>query len=491
MGTPQQIESWLPLIDSPSSGEAKAHAIPSGPDLRSLVAGLETEVPLLGGGRCRYLSLDNAATTPPFQAVLKLVEDFAPYYSSVHRGTGFKSHVSTELYERCRAVMLAFFDADPDYHTCVFCANATDAVNSLCRRLRLAKDELVLTTIMEHHSNMLPWRFAGSVEHVGILDKDGSLDMAELTAKLEAARGRVRLVAVTGASNVTGFLPPIHKIARLAHEAGAMILVDAAQLAAHRPISMGPASDPERIDFLAASGHKMYAPFGSGVLIGPRDFFAKSAPDRVGGGSVDIVTTDGVEWAEPPERDEAGTPNLMGSMALARAAKVLSQVGLETVARHERELTAEALHRLIQIEGVRIYGEADPELKKDRGGVIPILLDGMEHTMLASVLSYEWGIGVRNGCFCAHPYVKDLLGVTNEEFERFSRKIRQGDRSGLPGFVRISFGLYNTVEEIDRLAEALEDIRQNGPRGSYVFDKSTGHYYPESGAFDLSDISFL
>ncbi|KPL08817.1 hypothetical protein AMJ85_07795, partial [candidate division BRC1 bacterium SM23_51] len=220
------------------------------PGLRDLVAGLDTEVPLLQGGRRGYVNLDNAATTPPFHSVLELVKEFARYYSSVHRGTGFKSHLSTELYERCREVVLDFLGGDPSYHTCVFCANTTDAINYLCQRLRLRDGELILTTVMEHHSNMLPWRFVGPVDHVGIITEDGSLDMVELQDRLAALSGRVRVVAVTGASNVTGFLPPLRRVARLAHEHGALLLVDAAQLAAHRPIVMGKGSDPERIDFL-------------------------------------------------------------------------------------------------------------------------------------------------------------------------------------------------------------------------------------------------
>lgn len=459
-----------------------AAGVSSSSALRALVAGVETEVPVLGDGRRCYVNLDNAATTPPFHSVLHLTREFADFYSSVHRGAGFKSRLSTQRYEQCREVVLTFFGADPSYHTCVFCANTTDAINCLCRRLRLSDGELVLTTAMEHHSNMLPWRFVGPVEHVGILREDGALDMGQLQEKLAELSGRIRVVAVTGASNVTGFLPPIRRIARLAHENGALLLVDAAQLAAHRPIAMGTGSDPERIDFLACSGHKMYAPFGSGVLIGPRDFFADGAPARSGGGSVDIVTLDGVDWAAPPERDEAGTPNLLGVLALAKATQTLTQVGMETVAEHERKLTAEALRRLSSIKGLRIFGDSDPRLPRDRVGVIPFQLEGMDHALLAAVLGYEWAIGVRNGCFCAHPYVKGLLGLTDAQFQRIATMVRKGIRTGLPGFVRVSLALYNTLEEIDCLAAALEEIQRYGPRGSYVFNESAGHYEPVTGA---------
>jgi len=472
-----------PSLNSDSLGQAC--------DLRSLVTGVETQAPLLGGARRQYVNLDNAATTPPFRGVMDQVNGFVNWYSSVHRGAGFKSYLSTELYERCRQIVLDFVGGSPSHHTVIFCCNTTDAVNYLCRRLKLRDDELVLTTLMEHHSNLLPWRLAGPVDYVGICQEDGSLDMAQLEAKLAAHGGRVKLVAVTGASNVTGFMPPVRRIARLAHEHGAWLLVDAAQLIAHRPVSMGGADDPERIDFLAFSGHKMYAPFGSGALVGPREAFGEGTPSRVGGGAVDLVTLNDIEWAAAPEKEEAGTPNLMGALALAKAAQIMGQIGMERVAQHERELTREALKRLSRIARIRVFGQVDPLLRNDRLGVIPIQADNMDHALLAAVLSYEWGIGVRNGCFCAHPYMERLLGLDDKEMERILSCVRCGDHRALPGFVRISVGLYNNLEEIDYLAHALEEIMRNGPQGVYLSDKQTGTYRPEGFTFDLSDAPFL
>lgn len=456
--------------------------------LRDLVVGVDTLAPTLDGKRRRYINLDNAATTPAFRRVVDRMTEFAGLYSSVHRGTGFKSFLSTELYERCRQTVLQFVNATDGYHTAIFGSNTTDAINGLCNRLRLGKDERVITTVMEHHSNMLPWRLVGAVEYVDIIHDDGSLDVDELRARLERG-GKTRLVAVTGASNVTGMMPPLRRIARLAHEHGAYLLVDGAQLAAHRPIDMGAPEDPERIDFLAFSAHKMYAPFGSGVLVGPRRFFAEGPPHRVGGGAVDIVTLDDVEWTRAPEREEAGTPNLMGALALAEAINVLEEIGLDRVAEHERELTAATLNRLLNIDGIRIYGAKDPELTEDRVGVIPIQADGFDHALLAAILSYEYGIGVRHGCFCAHPYVVRLLDIGSVAMSGYTSQIRAGDRSYLPGFVRISLGLYNTLEEIDALADALARILSQGPTGEYHLDKSTGEYRPAGFSFDANEFT--
>ena len=455
-------------------------APPSEPrDYRELFVGLDTPVPLLDGRQHTYVNLDNAATTPPLQRVVKHVNDSLSWYSSVHRGTGYKSIYSTHCFNECRNTVLDFVGADPEYHTAIFCGNATDAINRLCCRFPLADDEVVLTSVMEHHSNLLPWRFHGHVDYVKARFPCGMLDLEDLEKKLIQYDGKVRLVATTAASNITGLIPPLRQIARLAHEHDAMFLVDASQLIAHRPIQMGMADDPERFDFLAFSGHKMYAPFGSGALIGPRDFFAQGKPGWVGGGTVELVTLDEVEWAPAPEKEEAGTPNLIGICAMAEAMRALRDLGMEKVAGHEHELTAYTLKRLDEIDGIRIYGGCNLINRTERLGVVPIEADGYPHALLAAILGYEWGIGVRNGCFCAHPYVEHLLHIDSDEIRQHFDRVRTGDHSALPGFVRISLALYNTKEEIDYLIRALISIMTRGPRGTYRVDPHTGDYKPE------------
>lgn len=446
-------------------------------NIRDYVVGLDKHVPLYSGRHVRYVNLDNAATTPPLVPCVECLRRFYELYASVHRGTGFKSLVSTAVYERCREVVSGFIGADPSYHAVLFTPNATHALNKLAMHLDPPRDHVIVTSAMEHHSNMLPWRRLGCrVEYAGVNKSDGALDMADLERRVRANRGRLHLVAVTAASNVTGHMPPIRRIAKLAHENGAMIAVDATQLVPHRPFKMGPPGEPESIDFAAFSGHKMYAPFGAGVLVGPREFFELGAPDTVGGGTVSVVTLDDVIWAPLPDREEAGTPNVPGAVALACAMTVLDLVGMENVAEHERNLTRRALHKLSRIKGLTLYGQKDGDVREDRLGVIAMTADGMNHGMLASVLSQEWGIGVRNGCFCAQPYVRELLNVSDTEMKQIAAKLTAGDHTTVPGMVRLSFGVYNTLEETDYFAEAVESVIRSGPRGRYVLDERFAEY---------------
>jgi selenocysteine lyase/cysteine desulfurase len=458
-------------------------------DTRDLFVGLDYETPLLDGSRRRYVNLDNAATTPPLRAVMDYVNRTAEWYSSVHRGTGHKSQRATHAFESYRRRLSEFLGLDPEYHVLTFCANSTDAINRVAARFAFAPDDVVLVSTLEHHSNLLPWRLHGRVEYVRAHWPCGVLDMGDLEAQLRRHAGHVRLVAVTGASNVTGLVPPLGQVARLAHEHGAQVLVDASQLVAHRALNAGHSGDPERFDFLVCSGHKMYAPFGSGCLAGPRAFFEAGSPPVPGGGAVEFVSFDDVAWAEVPDKEEAGTPNLMGIGAMAESARVLQELGLDSIARQERYLTRATLDALGSIAGVRIYGGCGDLDECERVGVIPIQADGMDHALLAAVLAYEWGIGVRNGCFCAQPYVGHLLRVGPDEAKRHLAGIKAGrpGRHERPGFVRVSLALYNTEDDVARLVEALTAITRQGPRGRYRMDEKSGQYAPEGFAFEFSD----
>jgi len=264
-------------------------------------------------------------------------------------------------------------------------------------------------------------------------------------------------------------------------------LVDAAQLAPHRAVAMGALDDPAHFDYVALSAHKLYAPYGTGALIGRRDTFEQGAPDLSGGGTIEIVTEDSVEWSAPPEREEAGSPNVVGAVALAAAIKQLQAVGMAAVAEHEAELTGHALERLNALDSIEVLGDRDPARARQRLGVIPFNVRGVPHFLTAAVLGYEFGIGVRNGCFCAHPYILHLLGLTPEETNRVRDDMLAHDRSAMPGLVRASFGLYNTVEEVDLFAAALEQIARGGYRGKYQQDKASGDYVPEGWAPKFSD----
>jgi selenocysteine lyase/cysteine desulfurase len=451
---------------------------PSLTDFRSLFVGLDILCPLLDGSRRCYTNFDNAASTPPLKAVQQAVDDFLVYYSSVHRGTGFKSQLSTHAYEQSRHIVMNFVGADLAVHTCIFGKNTTEAINKLARRLTLdGKKNLVLTSGMEHHSNDLPWRAAAKVIYIR-LTPDGRLDDADFDLQLSKYAGQIALVALTGASNVTGFLNPIHRLAEKAHAVGALFMVDCAQLAPHRKIDMLPLDDPAHLDFISISGHKMYAPFGTGALIGRKDVFQQGDPDMTGGGTVEIVTLDNVVWTEPPEREEAGSPNVVGAVALAAAIRQLEAVGMQAVADHEADLTRHVLQGLSSIQGIKVFGDTNPANVSNRLGVIPFQLENVDHFLAAAILGYEYGIGVRSGCFCAHPYILHLLGLSPEEATMVRQRMIAGDKSEMPGLIRVSFGLYNSHNDVDYLLDALRYISSGKYTGKYQQDVSTGEYTP-------------
>ena len=444
--------------------------------LRSDVIGMDERVPVLEGPPRTYVNLDNAASTPALRPVLEAVEEFLHWYANVHRGTGYKSLLSSWAFERARERVARFVGADPRTDVVLFTKNTTEAINHLARRLAFGPDDVVLTTVMEHHSNELPWRRVARVVHAG-LTPEGRIDAASLERAFAENRGRIKLLAVSGASNVTGYVNPVHDFARLAHAAGARIFVDAAQLAAHRPIDMRPASAAEHLDFVAFSAHKMYAPFGVGVLAGPRSDFEQGDPDLVGGGTVDIVTLENAYWTDLPEREEAGTPDIVGVVALGRAIGVLESLGWDAIERHEAELTTRTLERLSAIPGVALYGDADPRRAVERLGVVPFNVRDLPHAFVAAILSCEWAIGTRSGCFCAHPYVKEILHVRPEDAAELEREILARDRSHVPGAVRASFGIYNTAAEVGRLAEAVAAIAAGRFASGYELDRERGEWF--------------
>lgn len=454
---------------------------------RHLFVGLDAQVPLLDGTQRIYINLDNAASTPSLKHSSSTVQNYLEYYSSVHRGTGFKSQLCTHAYEQARQLIMRFVGADPHVHTCIFGKNTTEAINKLAHRFPFSSQKnIVLVSLMEHHSNDLPWRGAAHVVHIGVTS-DGQLDEEEFDRAFQKYGQHIALVAVTGASNVTGFINPVHRLAEKTHALGAQISVDCAQLAPHRRINMLSPDDPAHLDYISISAHKMYAPFGTGALIGLRQTFEEGSPDLQGGGEVEIVTVDQVVWSDPPEREEAGSPNTVGAVALAASAALLNDIGMDVVARHEAELTAYALERLAHIPNLQIFGDAHPDRAAARLGVIPINIKGMSHYLVAAILGYEFGIGVRNGCFCAHPYLLHLMHVGEKEANFIRNEIIQGDRRNIPGMVRISFGLYNTIDEIDALVHALERIQKGDYIGKYTQNKANGEFVPSGWQVSFED----
>ncbi len=454
-------------------------------DLRPNIMGIDTMVPVLDGSRVPYVFLDNGASTPSFKHAFEVMGEFMPFYSGVHRGTGFKSLLATQVFDEAHDLAGAFVRADLERNTVIFLKNTTEAVNKLANRCDWRDGDVVITTLMEHHSDDLPWRKHAHVIHVGVDDK-GYLDMDALRDAFARNRGKVRFLAATGASNISGIINPVHELAEIAHANGALMFVDAAQLAPHRPIDVLPDDDPGHIDFIAYSAHKMYAPFGIGVLIGSKEYFSQGDPDMVGGGVVDIVETDYVAFSAPPAREEAGSPNVPGAVALAAAIHMLMKVGMDRIAEHEHLLVSYAIEKMKDVPGMRLYGPVEKDELKNKVGVISFDIDGVPHAKVAAILSAEGGIGVRNGCFCAHPYVKRLLQVDKETADRITEEILSGDRTNLPGMVRASFGCYNNIDDVDRFVAMLHRIGSGEFTGDYVLDRRSGTYWPRHFNYDFS-----
>lgn len=437
--------------------------------MRMPLVGDQVLVPVEGHALQQYVNLDCAASTPPSVRVAAAVTEFLPWYASVHRGAGAKSQHSSERYEQARDTLLRFVGGDPSTHTVIFPRNTTEALNITAFRLALGPDDVVLTTLAEHHSNLLPWRRYADLRYVDVAH-DGTFTAEEVIAGLDQ-KPVPKVLALTGASNVTGWLPPLAPIVAAARSRGVLVVVDAAQLAPHRPINMTRLG----IDVLALSGHKMYAPFGTGALIGPRRLFARGQPLLVGGGSVAAVGLDEVIWAPTPDRDEAGSPNVVGVVALDAAARELTQRGWASTLHHEGGLLEELDRALAGVPGLTRYG---PVTGQQRLPVAAFNVDGIPHALLARRLSHEFGIGVRSGCFCAHPYVMRLLRLTQEQTRQYRTQVRRGHHGLLPGAVRASAGLGTGGRDIQDLGEALRAIATTPDGNARYRLTASGEFIP-------------
>jgi selenocysteine lyase/cysteine desulfurase len=435
----------------------------------------------------RQIFLDNAASTKPFRAVSDFLQEIQHYYSNIHRGTGFDSAFCTQRYEEARHIIGDFVGWDPGDDVVIPVRNTTEGLNLLAASIPFAPGDRVLITFLEHHSNDLPWRGKARVEYIPINDV-GRVDLEVLEQRLDPMHGPVRVVSCTGASNVTGNILPLHDIACLAHRHGALMVVDGAQLVPHRRVRMLPHHDPGHLDFVVFSAHKMNSPFGEGAVVGRKDLFAEAVPYLQGGGTVYSVSLDHVVWADPPDRQEAGTPNILGMFAMAKAIQVMEKVGMDAVEAHERMLTSRLLSGLATVPEVGVFGLKDPENTEDRLGVVTFMVANVPHAMVGSILSYEWGVAVRHGCFCAHPLIKRLLNVTKAQEKLFEDEIRQGDRRNTPGAVRASIGLHNAEEEVDTLVEAMRSIAKRGWRGDYEQDVCSGEFFPRDFRFDFTHL---
>jgi cysteine desulfurase/selenocysteine lyase len=428
--------------------------------IRSQFPITEQRFQVLGASQPKQLIyLDHGASTHPPRPVLETYKDFLEHsYANVHRGQHHLSQLASDRFEHVSDDILRFIGAEADRAALILLGNTTQALD-LASHVMAEQDGITLVSLMEHHSNDLPHRARGEVVHFGVLE-DGTLDYEDLEQKLRTRR--VKLVAVTGASNVTGYLTDVPRIARLAHAYGARILVDAAQQLAHSPVRVLSKDDPAHIDFLAGAGHKAYAPFGSAFLYGPVALLDEARPYIPAGGTVVYVTEDEAFFKRSPDRHQGGTPNIAGAVAFAAALRFLEDVGMEDVRAHERALVARAMAALARIDGVKVLGHPDPEL---RIGALALTIEGVPHELAATILNREAAIAVRNGCFCAHPYLHRLLKI--EDTKDLRRRLVAGEEVDLPGAIRPTFGIFNTEEEVDELARMIRVIRDRAWKGSY------------------------
>jgi selenocysteine lyase/cysteine desulfurase len=425
----------FPEVVSLLSGQAADQNPPRSRHGIPAVLGGDLPVPLADGRTVTYANLDYAATAPCLAVVAEAVSELLPWYASVHRGAGAASRRCTREYEQARESIADFLDARADDYV-IFTRNTTDALNLLAKALPAG------TTVIgwdgEHHANLLPWGRAIRLP----VPADAAQAAGQLEAALAGCPGPA-LVTVTGASNVTGEIWPIAALAEVAHAHGARLAVDAAQLAPHRQVSLSASG----IDYLAMSGHKAYAPFGAGALAGRADWLDAAPPYLAGGGATAYVGDPGeVRWHAGPARHEAGTPNLIGSVALATACAQLAASDRRALEAAEHGLLSRLRAGLTELPGVqelRMFG-AD----HDRVGIVTFAVAGRPAAEVSAHLAAAHGIGVRDGQFCAHPLARRLLAEA-------------GERAGQPlgeNAVRASIGIGSTAEHVKRLLLGVTEL---------------------------------
>jgi len=405
------------------------------PEAPLQVERVREEFPLLRRriGEHPLVYLDSAATSQKPRRVIEAVRDFYERYNSnVHRGVHRLSQEATAAYEGAREAIRSLIGAS-DTREIVFVRGTTEGINLVAQswgRPRLREGDEILITTMEHHSNIVPWQLlceqTGAKLRIAPIDDRGVLVMEEFERLLGE---RTRIVAVVHASNALGTVNPVARIARLAHEAGAVVLVDGAQAVAHFPVDVAEID----CDFYVFSGHKMFGPTGIGVLFGRRELLESMPPYQAGGDMIRSVTFEKTFFNELPYKFEAGTPNIAGAVGLGAAVDFLREVGIERIHRHEQELLVYGTELLEQAEDIRLIGTA-PE----KTGVFSFLLGEIHPHDAGTVLDHE-GIAVRTGHHCAQPVM-----------ERF----------GVAATVRASLSVFNTREDLEALMRGLERVRE-------------------------------
>ena len=388
---------------------------------------------LIGGKPLVYL--DNAATSQKPQVVIDAIVDYySTHNANVHRGIHTLSEEATEMYEQAREKVAKFINATTSDEV-IFTKGTTESLNFIASTLGNAvvnEGDTILLTEMEHHSNLVPWqqlalRKKAKLDYVEVT-KTGEIDFSDFEKKI---RTGVKIVAFTHVSNVVGTIFPVKEISKIAHQNGALVVVDGAQAIGHMPVNIQSLG----CDAYAFSGHKMLAPTGVGVLWVKREILSKIEPYQFGGGMIEKVELTDSTWAEIPNRFEAGTPNVEGVIGLGSAIDYLSKIGMENIREHETKLNKYALESLQKVEGLKIFGSIDPQ---KRAGLVSFYIDGLHPHDIAAVLNNE-GIAVRSGHHCTYPLHKKL---------------------DITASVRASFYLYNDENDVEKLVAGLKKAKQ-------------------------------
>ena len=419
-------------------------------EIRSMMYGINAPVRLDDGRVVPAINLDNAATTPAFKEVKNEIERQLLYYGSIGRGKGQKSEHSTDVYSQGRDIVKEFVGANDDRYTVFYTNSTTDGINKLASALIESSEDIVLTTRMEHHANDLPWRERCQVVYAEV-DELGRLVMDDICRLLVKYEGAIKYVCVTAASNVTGYVNDVHAIARIAHRYGAKIIVDGAQVVAHRKFSMIGNTPDANIDFFAFSAHKMYSPFGGGAVVGLTEDLNKHVPVFYGGGMVKSVCDKSVVYLDAPDRYEAGSPNYLGVVGMLTSMMILECIGFDFIHHHEQMLLRKTLTELKRIPSVILYGDNDYIF--DRVGILAFNIRGIHNEEVSEYLAKYHAIATRHAAFCAHPYVRRL---TNDQDNESSCEAPVG-------MVRISFGIYNDESDVVGFINAINSL---------IYDKS-------------------
>jgi len=418
-----------------------------------------------------YVNLDNAATTPPLLDVQKGVDDYLISYGSVHRGAGTKSKISTDVYEQSRDIIKDFVNAEKDAYV-IFTGNTTGGINTAAYFFSFLSGKVAVSEV-EHSSSWLPWIKTEGVKMLDseqlslsdIEDKnediqklgreqviqydtngDFEFDLADIEKVLK--ENKIKVLILTAASNITGYRPDIKAIGELVHKYGAYFLVDGCQFIQHHKIDM----QSMGIDFLVASGHKFYAPYGGGFLIGPKRFFDNFLPYQIGGGNLPYITKEGefLRFKNQMAHDP-GTPNAVGAVAMGIAFKKLKEIGLENIEKYESGLAIKLYDYLASNPKVELYVS-----KKQLGTIIPFNIKGQSANEIAEKLNTIYGIGVRAGSFCVYQVVRKLLGIIDES--AIIEAVKKGNTDKVPALIRASVALCNTEKDIDRMIKAIKQL---------------------------------